>query len=384
MKDNILQKELEEQFKWFHANPELSYQEYETTKRIKSLLEEHDIKVLDLPLETGLVAVIEGGYPGKVIALRSDIDALPVNEETDLTWKSQRDGKMHACGHDFHLTTVYGVALLLKEKAEQLHGTVKLLFQPAEESSLGALKIIETGVLDDVSAIFGIHSTSQFEVGTIGVKAGATTAAVDRFKIKLKGFGSHAAHPHASKDPVVALAALVNGLQTIVSRNIDPFTSGLLSITHLQAGNTWNVIPETGLLEGTVRTLNKDDRKLFEKRLKEVTFGIGQAYDIETIVDWIAGPPATVNDKYWCEFAEKIAQEENIHIGVPEPTLGGEDFAFYLEIINGTFINIGTGKTYPNHHPKFKVDIAALAPAAKYLSQLAIQALLQLEEQEND
>ena len=206
MEDDTLQKELEYQFEWFHRNPELSYEEYETTKRIKTLLQEHDIEVLDLPLKTGLVAVIRGGYPGKVIALRSDIDALPVNEETTLSYKSEIEGKMHACGHDFHLTTIYGVALLLNENAAQLHGTVKLLFQPAEESSLGALKIIETGVLDDVNAIFGIHSTSQFEVGTIGIKAGTISAAVDRFKINLKGFGSHAAHPQMAKDPIVAAA----------------------------------------------------------------------------------------------------------------------------------------------------------------------------------
>lgn len=349
MEDDSLQKELEYQFEWFHRNPELSYEEYETTKRIKTLLQEHDIEVLDLPLKTGLVAVIRGGYPGKVIALRSDI-----------------------------------VALLLNENAAQLHGTVKLLFQPAEESSLGALKIIETGVLDDVNAIFGIHSTSQFEVGTIGIKAGTVSAAVDRFKINLKGFGSHAAHPQMAKDPIVAAAALVNSLQTIVSRNMDPFNSSVLSITHLQAGNTWNVIPEQALIEGTVRTLTSEERELFGKRLKEITYGISQAYDLDTEIEWIAGPPATVNDEEWSNFAKAIAQAEKIAIGIPEATLGGEDFAFYLEKIRGTFIKIGTGKTYPNHHPKFKVNPAALSLAAKYLSQLAKQALLKLEADEND
>lgn len=384
MEDDSLQKELEYQFEWFHRNPELSYEEYETTKRIKTLLQEHDIEVLDLPLKTGLVAVIRGGYPGKVIALRSDIDALPVNEETTLSYKSEIEGKMHACGHDFHLTTIYGVALLLNENAAQLHGTVKLLFQPAEESSLGALKIIETGVLDDVNAIFGIHSTSQFEVGTIGIKAGTVSAAVDRFKINLKGFGSHAAHPQMAKDPIVAAAALVNSLQTIVSRNMDPFNSSVLSITHLQAGNTWNVIPEQALIEGTVRTLTSEERELFGKRLKEITYGISQAYDLDTEIEWIAGPPATVNDEEWSNFAKAIAQAEKIAIGIPEATLGGEDFAFYLEKIRGIFIKIGTGKTYPNHHPKFKVNPVALSLAAKYLSQLAKQALLKLEADEND
>ena len=187
-----------------------------------------------------------------------------------------------------------------------------------------------------------------------------------------------------AKDPIVAAAALVNSLQTIVSRNMDPFNSSVLSITHLQAGNTWNVIPEQALIEGTVRTLTSEERELFGKRLKEITYGISQAYDLDTEIEWIAGPPATVNDEEWSNFAKAIAQAEKIAIGIPEATLGGEDFAFYLEKIRGTFIKIGTGKTYPNHHPKFKVNPAALSLAAKYLSQLAKQALLKLEADEND
>lgn len=374
-----LQEHLEEEFKWFHKHPELSYQEFETTKRLKTLLTDHHVEVLDLPLETGLVAIIRGKQEGATIALRSDIDALPVNEETDLEWKSIHEGKMHACGHDFHLTTIYGTALLLNERKEKLKGTVKLIFQPAEESSLGALKIIETGVLDDVDAIFGLHSSSEFEVGTLGIKEGAVSAAVDRFEIKLKGFGTHAAHPQEGKDPIVAIAALIQSLQTIVSRNIDPFTNGLLSVTHVEAGNTWNVIPETGLIEGTVRTLTKEDRVLFEKRIKEISKGIALAYDVDVDVNWIAGPPATLNDSYWSDFASEVARKEGIPVKKPSSTLGGEDFAFYLEKIKGTFIKIGTGKTYPNHHPKFKVDPKALSQAATYFTQLAVEALNQIK-----
>lgn len=374
-----LQEHLEEEFKWFHKHPELSYQEFETTKRLKTLLTDHHVEVLDLPLETGLVAIIRGKQEGATIALRSDIDALPVNEETDLEWKSIHEGKMHACGHDFHLTTIYGTALLLNERKEKLKGTVKLIFQPAEESSLGALKIVETGVLDDVDAIFGLHSSSEFEVGTLGIKEGAVSAAVDRFEIKLKGFGTHAAHPQEGKDPIVAIATLIQSLQTIVSRNIDPFTNGLLSVTHVEAGNTWNVIPETGLIEGTVRTLTKEDRVLFEKRIKEISKGIALAYDVEVDVNWIAGPPATLNDSYWSDFASEVARKEGIPVKKPSSTLGGEDFAFYLEKIKGTFIKIGTGKTYPNHHPKFKVDPKALSQAATYFTQLAVEALNQIK-----
>lgn len=379
MKKDLLQIELETQFKWFHAHPELSYQEYETTSRLKKLLKEHDIEILDLPLDTGLVAIIRGKYPGPVIALRSDIDALPVNEETDLQWRSKSEGKMHACGHDFHLTTIYGTALLLKKQEENIHGTVKLIFQPAEESSLGALKIIESKALDDVEAIFGIHSSSVFPVGTLGIKAGGITAAVDRFEIKLKGFGTHAAHPQQGKDPIVALGALINAIQTIVSRNTDPLSSGVVSITHVEAGKTWNVIPETAFLEGTIRTLELNDRKLYEERLREIVEYIGKAYQIDTEVKWIAGPGAVINDKEWSDFAKEVAKEDDINVASSAVSLGGEDFAFYLEKIKGTFIQIGTGETYPNHHPKFQVDPKALSLAAEYMSQLAVKALLKIE-----
>ena len=188
----------------FHAHPELGYQEFLTSKKICGYLTALGLEDIQTITKTGVTAILRGTKgEGKTIMLRADMDALPVEEMTGLPFASQNKGVMHACGHDFHLTTIYGVALLLNENAAQLHGTVKLLFQPAEESSLGALKIIETGVLDDVNAIFGIHSTSQFEVGTIGIKAGTISAAVDRFKINLKGFGSHAAHPQMAKDPIV-------------------------------------------------------------------------------------------------------------------------------------------------------------------------------------
>ena len=380
MKKEELQKELKEQFQWFHAHPELSYEEYETTKRIRQLLEARGIEILELPLETGLVAIIKGKKKGPVIALRADIDALPVQEDTSLEWKSTIQGKMHACGHDFHLTALYGAAVLLKEVEEELCGSIKLIFQPAEEASLGALKIIETGVLEDVSAIFGIHSSSAFPVGTLGIKSGSVTAAVDRFQINLKGFGTHAAGPHLGKDPIIAAAVLINAAQTIVSRNLNPFSAGLLSITHVMAGNTWNVIPENAFLEGTIRTLGKEERAFFEQRLKEIAKYIGKAYEVAVEVKWIVGPPATNNDQEWADFANSVAKKEGIEVASPKPSLGGEDFAFYQEFIRGAFIQIGTGETYPNHHPKFQVDPEALSIGAKYLSVLGRKVLLELKE----
>lgn len=379
MKSELLQAELEKEFEWFHRHPELSYQEYQTTARIKELLQKRDIEILDLALETGLVAVIRGKYPGPIVALRGDIDALPIGEETNLPWQSQNEGKMHACGHDFHLTSIYGTALLLKAQEENICGTIKLIFQPAEESSLGALKIIETGILDDVETIFGIHSSALLPVGTIGIKSGSITAAVDRFELELKGFGCHGAYPQEGHDSIVATGALIGALQSIVSRNVDPLDSGVLSITHVEAGKTWNVIPESAFLEGTIRTLNGTTRKLFEQRFKDITNYISEAYQVEAKIKWIAGPGSVVNDGKWTEFAKKVAQEADIEVVGGSVSLGGEDFAFYQDKIRGTFIQIGTGKTYPSHHPKFQVDPAALSLTSKYLSKLAINALIQLK-----
>lgn len=369
-----LQEELEEQFHWFHEHPELSYEEYETTKKIKELLTAHGIEILDVPLETGVVAVIRGNEKGPVVALRGDIDALPIQEETTLAWKSKIPNKMHACGHDFHTTAIYGAALLLKERQKELKGTVKLLFQPAEESSLGALKVIEAKALEDVDVIFGIHSSSAFPVGTLGIKEGNVTAAVDTFKIRIKGFGTHGAHPDAGKDPIIVAAALINGLQTIVSRNVNPFDPAVVSVTHVEAGNTWNVIPETAFLEGTVRTLTPNTRVYIEQRIKELSDLISQAYGTTAQVEWIAGPPATDNHKEWTAFAREIAKKQGLAVEESKSSLGGEDFAFYQQSIKGSFIQIGTGETYPNHHPKFEVNPAALSLAAEYVSELGIQA----------
>ena len=219
-----LQEILEKEFKWFHENPELSFEEYETTKRIKEILKRENIEILDIPLKTGVVAIVRGKEEGPVIAVRGDIDALPIQEETDLSYKSRVKGKMHACGHDYHLTSIIGTAILLRDNADKIKGTVKLIFQPAEEIFLGALHIIESGVLDDVNLIFGIHCTREFPLGTVGIRKGSVSAAVDRFKIELKGFGTHAAHPELGKDPIVAGSTLVNSLQTIISRNINPFS----------------------------------------------------------------------------------------------------------------------------------------------------------------
>ena len=366
------------QFQWFHAHPELSYEEFDTTAHIRQNLQAEGINIINLPLQTGLVAEVGTGQP-PIVAIRCDIDALPVQEETDLSYKSQIDGKMHACGHDFHTASILGAAYILKQHEKELKGTVRIIFQPGEEAPGGALKILETGVLEDVQVIFGLHSSSLFPVGVAAVREGAVTAAVDRFEIIFNGKGTHAAHPQKGVDPIVAASAFVTAVQSVISRNADPFAADLISITHFQGGNTWNVIPEKACLEGTTRTLKAKDRSMVRQRIYDLSDHIAKAFGATAQIRWYDGPPATDNDKKWTKFAEKIAQQNGLTVEPSPNSLGGEDFAFYQEKIKGAFIQIGTGLSYPNHNPHFQIDPAALFPAANYLAQLAVHALEQIK-----
>jgi amidohydrolase len=222
---NSLQEILIEHFKWFHKNPELSFAEHKTTQRIKTILQEHGIEIIPTPLETGLVARIDGTLNAvqKTVALRADIDALPIQEETGLHYRSENAGCMHACGHDFHITALLGAAILLHEKRAEFSGTVKLLFQPAEELSRGAENVMQTGALDDVDEIYGLHVLPELDAGTVAVSPGAAYAGVGLFKITVTGKGGHAAIPQLTIDPVIICARIITDVQTIVSRNIDPF-----------------------------------------------------------------------------------------------------------------------------------------------------------------
>lgn len=376
MERKALEQKLTGFFEELHMHPELSYEEYETTERIKRELAAAGIEILQIPLKTGVTAIVRGAKPGKTYGLRCDIDALPIAEETDLPYKSKTPGKMHACGHDFHAAAVFGAALLLQERKEELQGNVKILFQPAEESSHGAETVLETGVFSDVTAIFGLHTAAYLPVGTLGIRAGSVMAAVDRFELNITGTGCHGGHPDEGVDTILVAASVIQAFQSIVGRNLNPFHTGVVSVTRINGGNTWNVIPDKVELEGTVRSMEKDDRIFIEKRMREIAEHTAAAGANAELL-WYPGPPATVNEKAWSAFAQKVAEESGFEVVPQRNSTGGEDFAFYLEKIPGCFINVGTGVGYPNHHPKFYADEAALTPAAEYLEKLLVEALRQ-------
>ncbi|AJH72132.1 hypothetical protein DJ86_1259 [Bacillus cereus ATCC 4342] len=360
-----------------HEHPELSYEEFETTKAIKNWLEEENITIINSNLETGVIAEVSGNRNGPLIAIRADIDALPIQEETNLPYASKIHGKMHACGHDFHTAAIIGAAYLLKEKESSLSGTVRFIFQPAEESSNGACKVIEAGHLHGVQAIFGMHNKPDLPVGTIGIKDGPLMAGVDRFEIEIHGVGTHAAVPDAGVDPIVASSQIVMALQTIVSRNISSSHNAVVSVTNIHSGNTWNVIPEKATLEGTVRTFQTETREKIPALMKRIIQGVSDALGVKTEFRFYAGPPAVHNDTSLTNLSTQVAETMNLNIISPTPSMAGEDFSFYQQEIPGSFVFMGTSGTHEWHHPAFTVDERALPISAEYFALLAERALKQ-------
>ncbi|GKW04476.1 putative hydrolase YxeP [Pectobacterium carotovorum subsp. carotovorum] len=361
-----------------HRHPELSNQEFETTKKIRAVLEKEGIRILDLPLKTGLVAEVGGLQEGPLVVVRSDIDALPIEEESGVEFTSLNKGVMHACGHDFHSSAALGAAILLKKIEPELKGTVRILFQAAEETGLGAPEVIAVGALDNAVAIFGIHNDPTLPVGVIGGKDGALTAGVDRFEIRIAAKGCHAAKPHEGNDPIIILGQLISAVQTIISRTVSSDNNAVVSITQVHSGSTWNVIPDTAYVEGTVRTFNQAARDLIEQRFRQIVAGIASTFGAEIEFLWHAGPPSVINTPEWVEFALNVASDEGFEARRVEASPIGEDFAFYQQKLPGTFMMVGSGGPYALHHPKFRVDDSALFPTAHYLYQVAKQSLEQL------
>ena len=288
-------EELAEIRHYIHQHPELSGQEYQTTAFLRERLEELGIRILESGLKTGLIAEIGSGQP--VVALRADIDALPILEQTNLPYQSQHPGVMHACGHDFHQTSLLGAAALLKEKEDQLEGTIRLIFQPAEEISEGASDVLATGLLEDVQGIIGFHNMPQLKAGQLALNAGAMMAGVEKFKVTVTGVSSHAARPDLGVDTVTAVTTMVQNVQLLISRTISPFETAVLSITHLDVGSTWNVLPKSGYFEGTIRSFNPSVQRELKEHFISIIRHIAKSLEVDVAFEWGVTPPVTFNDE---------------------------------------------------------------------------------------
>lgn len=382
----------------FHQHPELSNREFETAEKIAKHLESLGFEVKTGIAHTGVVATLKGDRPGKTVALRADIDALPVTERNDLPFKSEvvttflgtETGVMHACGHDTHTAILMGVAEVLTKNKHLLNGNVKFIFQPAEEGPPpgergGASLMIEEGVLEnpDVDAIFGLHINSSTPVGTIRYKPGGTMAAVERFVITVKGKGSHGSAPWTGVDPILISAKIIDGLQTIISREAKLVDEpAVITVGKITSGTRFNVIPESAEMIGTVRTLDPDMREMIIRRMKEMAPALAKAYGGDAEVVFQNNTAITYNDLEltadMLPTLKNLAGEEKVEL--VKATTGGEDFSFFQEKVPGFYFFLGgmtPGNTtpYPHHTADFMIDDDGMLLGVKSLSQLAIDYL---------
>nr|WP_052002132.1 M20 family metallopeptidase [Halalkalibacter wakoensis] len=367
----------------FHAEPELSFQEVNTPNYIADYLERLGVEVKRNVGGRGVVGYIRGGKPGKTVALRADFDALPIQEETGLPFASNVQGVMHACGHDGHTATLLVLAKVLMEYREQIEGTVVLIHQFAEELAPGgAIEMIKAGCLDGVDVIFGTHLWSTMPLGHIGYRQGPIMAAADKFELTIRGRGGHGASPHETVDSITVASSVVSQLQQIVSRNVDPLKSAVVTVGSFHAGGPFNVIADSATLVGTVRTFDSSVQDFIIERMEQITNGICLAMGADYELDYKKGYPAVVNDVTETEqFIDAAIQvQDDVIVHQMEPVMGGEDFAYYLQHVPGTFFFTGAGNenegiVYPHHHPKFDFDEKAMLIAAKCLASSAIQFL---------
>ena len=350
-------KELEPEYikirRYLHQHPELSYNEVNTTEFIKQELTKYGIEVFNNGKFTGVVGVLKGSAPGKTIALRADIDALPVKENTGLEFASVNEGCCHACGHDLHMTTLLAAACLLSKYRHQLQGTVKFFFQPAEEKLGGSETIINNGFLEDVDAIFGIHTWPDVPGGSIGIKKGPMMAGSDTFKITITAPGGHAAHPHKTPDPIAAAAYMITQLQTIVARELNPLDSAVITVGKMTAGTAANIIPSEVVLEGSMRYLLPETRKKIHESIKRIAEGTAISLRVHAATEIISGCGPVISTDELVDMVElsagKLLGTDKISI-LPAASMGSEDFSAYLAEKPGAFFRIGTGTDNPNSH----------------------------------
>jgi amidohydrolase len=353
--------------RFFHQYPELGFEEIKTSSKISGLLNDWDYKVIDSIAKTGIIASINENGSGKPISIRIDMDALPIEEKTNLEFKSKIKGKMHACGHDMHIAIGLGLAKLFSRNLDIFKFPINFIFQPAEELLSGASKMIEENTFDfnNSKAIFGLHVWNQLEVGEIAINDGPIMASIDAFEVEVEGEGGHGSSPELAIDPIIALAEIVLASQTIISRNVSAKDEAVLSITSINAGDTVNVIPQKGKLLGSIRTYDANIRELIKKRFEEIVLNVSNGMNCKAKVQWLQNAPTLVNDK---SLTEKIRSSinklpyknvENFKL------MGSEDASYFWEKTPGLYMFIGAhiegeNLKYSHHHSQFMVDEKAL------------------------
>ena len=368
-----------------HENPELGFEEVATAQYIADYLAGLGLEVTSQVAKTGVVALLRGARPGKTVAIRADMDALPIQELNEVPYKSKHPGKMHACGHDAHVAAAIGAARILWELRDQINGNVKFIFQPAEEAPGGAEPMIAAGVLENptVDAIIGGHVWGGLESGIIEVMSGPTMASSDIIRLKIIGKGGHAAQPHTTIDPIVIASEIVGALQKLVSRQTDPFESVVISICSFHAGDVFNVIPHSAYMEGAVRTLNNELRQELPQKIEKIIRGITEPYGATYELDYYLGYPVTVNDPGVTETVRRAAISvlggDKVRVAA-RASMGGEDYAYFLNKVPGTYIRIGTrnpekGICQEMHHPRFDIDEAVLELTPVVYAQAAFDLL---------
>ena len=373
--------------RFFHQCPELSFEEVETTKALKSKLEAMGIPTTTFPDYNGVVGEIKGGKPGPVVMLRADIDALPVEEKTGLPFAS-KNGNMHACGHDCHMAMLLGAAKILLDVKDEIQGTVKLLFQAAEESCHGAEYYVEKGVLDGVAGIFGMHIWAGVHAPHFNIEPGGRMASCDNFTITVEGVSAHGSAPHLGKDAIVAASSIIMNLQTFVSRNNDPLNALVITVGTVKGGQRFNIIANRVEMEGTIRTYSRELRKTLEQDMRRIITCTAEALGCTAELDYkrYLGPIINESDdltRIARDAAKKLYGDDCLET-MPR-TMGSEDFAMFMEKIPGLYCFLGSkdekaGLIYPNHNDKYDVDESTLQRGSALYAQFAVDFLAEKAE----
>ncbi|NRD77782.1 amidohydrolase [Bacillus sp. BRMEA1] len=369
-----------EQRRHFHMYPELSGQEFATSAYVKEKLTEFGIPIDSRYSAPSLVGFFKGTEGKKTIALRADMDALPLHEEGDKPYLSTVPGVMHGCGHDGHTAVLLAVAKWMSQNPHLIKNNIVLIFQSSEEASpSGAQKLVKEGVLDEVDAIYGIHLMSNLPLGKIGFATGYAMASCNDFDITISGKGGHGGQPHETVDPIYIATHLIQAFQSVVSRNLNPLHAGVISIGGMQAGNSYNVIPSEVKIKGTIRAMTYEAAELMHEKTAQLTESLCASFGAKGSYQFIEGTPPVYNHPGACEFAKDLI-EKTFGVDVfaeVEPTMGAEDFSYYLKEKFGAFINVGMQSEksqYPHHHPKFDIDERAISTAIELMIQLALNA----------